>query len=67
MLCKDNRPTLTTNPRYTKHIPHFLFAFLIRNKQKQPIMKCMNIKQCKFEKAKRNKTTKEEWSQRVLR
>ena len=58
MLCKDNRPTLTTNPRYTKHIPHFLFAFLIRNKQKQPIMKCMNIMQCKSEKQKETKHQK---------
>ena len=68
MLCKDNRSTLITNPRY---IIQNIFLLPppppFKGITKTTYHEMHECNAMQILKAKRNKTSKEEWSQRVLK
>ena len=69
MLCKDNMPTLITNPRYIiQNISLFplfflFFFFKLKEKTKTTYHEMHECNAIQILEAKRNKTSKEEWSQ----
>ena len=62
MLCVNKLTNLVFNAKKinakTQFASFFIYLFILKRKQKQPRMKCMNVMQCKSWKKRKKKKSK---------